>query len=340
MTNNFTDVHPTLDNYWRAIILFGQNTACYKFALAQSLLEFASEKSTQISFNDLGERYAAHICNHLQTLNIQGVNPSNSFLAACSKFNDGEIDKDRLIETTKTTGFRYVFDAFHNVKGAKLPVKFYSVDKNRKQLVLSDDLLELSSLGQFPSLAEEVDSRWSLVEAGWRMKINNRILRINYDSEQRSFYENDSLKRTNVTSARSALNGYQKGHCFYCFNTVDIRSGSQHLAEVDHFIPHMLKGYLPDANLDGVWNLVLACKNCNRGHRGKFEKVPKLHLLERLHQRNSFLINSHHPLRETLIAQTGNVDADRTSFLRDTYHTACSNIIHTWEPEQVSSPLF
>ena len=45
MTNNFTDVHPTLDNYWRAIILFGQNTACYKFALAKSLLEFASEKS-------------------------------------------------------------------------------------------------------------------------------------------------------------------------------------------------------------------------------------------------------------------------------------------------------
>jgi hypothetical protein len=114
MTNNFTDVHPTLDNYWRAIILFGQNTACYKFALAQSLLEFASEKSTQISFDDLGERYAAHICNHLQTSNIQGVNPSNSFLAACSKFNDGEIDKDRLIETAKTTGFRYVFDAFHN----------------------------------------------------------------------------------------------------------------------------------------------------------------------------------------------------------------------------------
>ena len=226
------------------------------------------------------------------------------------------------------------------MKGAELPVKFYSVDKNRKQLVLSDDLLELSSLRQFSSLAEEVDSRWSLVEAGWRMKINNRILRINYDSEQRSFYENDLLKRTNITSARSALNGYQKGHCFYCFNTVDIRTGSQHLAEVDHFIPHMLKGYLPDANLDGVWNLVLACKNCNRGHRGKFEKVPKPHLLERLHQRNSFLINSHHPLRETLIAQTGNINADRISFLRDTYNTACSNIIHTWEPEQVSPTLF
>ena len=31
---NFVDVEPTLENYWRAIILFGRNTASYKFALA------------------------------------------------------------------------------------------------------------------------------------------------------------------------------------------------------------------------------------------------------------------------------------------------------------------
>lgn len=33
---NFVDVEPTLENYWRAIILFGKNTASYKFALAKS----------------------------------------------------------------------------------------------------------------------------------------------------------------------------------------------------------------------------------------------------------------------------------------------------------------
>ncbi|MDF5722160.1 MAG: hypothetical protein PUP91_17065 [Rhizonema sp. PD37] len=32
---------PTLEEYWRAIILFGKNAASYKFALAQSLLELA-----------------------------------------------------------------------------------------------------------------------------------------------------------------------------------------------------------------------------------------------------------------------------------------------------------
>ena len=33
---NFVDVEPTLENYWRAIILFGKNTASYKFALANT----------------------------------------------------------------------------------------------------------------------------------------------------------------------------------------------------------------------------------------------------------------------------------------------------------------
>src|SRR4030095_3016186 len=37
----FTEVRPTLDNYWRAIILFGRNVASYKFALGKSLLAFA-----------------------------------------------------------------------------------------------------------------------------------------------------------------------------------------------------------------------------------------------------------------------------------------------------------
>jgi len=35
----FYEVEPSLDNYWRAIILFGRNVASYKFALAKSLYE-------------------------------------------------------------------------------------------------------------------------------------------------------------------------------------------------------------------------------------------------------------------------------------------------------------
>ncbi|MEI6336196.1 MAG: hypothetical protein WCS87_16675, partial [Methylococcaceae bacterium] len=57
--------------------------------------------------------------------------------------------------------------------------------------------------------------------------------------------------------------------------------------------------------INGVANLVLACTDCNRGVNGKFANLPSLPSLERLYERNEYLITSHHPLRETLIVQTG-----------------------------------
>jgi hypothetical protein len=112
--------------------------------------------------------------------------------------------------------------------------------------------------------------------------------------------------RVAVTSSRAALNGYQKGHCFYCFGAVQIEGG----VDVDHFFPWSLRNII-GVLADGVWNLVLACPRCNPGPQGKFDLVPERLLLQRLHQRNEFLIGSHHPLRETLIAQTGVAVADR-----------------------------
>ncbi|MFY0678229.1 MAG: hypothetical protein JXR18_13175 [Neptuniibacter sp.] len=37
----FFKVDPTLSSYWRSIILFGQNSASYKFALAKSLIDLS-----------------------------------------------------------------------------------------------------------------------------------------------------------------------------------------------------------------------------------------------------------------------------------------------------------
>ena len=84
--------------------------------------------------------------------------------------------------------------------------------------------------------------------------------------------------------------------------------------------------------LDGVWNLILACKQCNRGVGGKFAQVPTLGLLERLHTRNEFLISSHHPLRETLIGQTGDSEPKRRSFLNDFHHRTLAALLIQWEP--------
>ena len=104
--------------------------------------------------------------------------------------------------------------------------------------------------------------------------------------------------------------------------------------DVDHFFPHTLQSLSTDINLNGVWNLVLACPSCNRGEGGKFARVPAKKYLERLHQRNEFLISSHHPLRETLMRQTGETVEDRVRFLNDMYKFAVDHLIFRWETEE------
>ena len=56
--------------------------------------------------------------------------------------------------------------------------------------------------------------------------------------------------------------------------------------------------------VDGVWNLVLACKTCNRGTAASSTSPIKA-LLQRLYERNEYLIGNNHPLPETPIMQTG-----------------------------------
>ena len=66
--------------------------------------------------------------------------------------------------------------------------------------------------------------------------------------------------------------------------------------------------------MDGVWNLVLACARCNGWHE-KSNRPPHVRYVERLNVRNEFLIASYHPLRPTLMAQTGKSPAERSATL-------------------------
>ena len=144
-------------------------------------------------------------------------------------------------------------------------------------------------------------------------------------------------RRKSITGARDALSGYQKGHCFYCSDSFSLKATEP--PDVDHFFPRILTREWPVEVLDGVWNLVLACRRCNRGVAGKSDRVPSIKLLERLNARNEFLIASNHPLRDTLIAQTGGKESERRAFLSARHTAACAALIHKWEPPQVEEPL-
>ena len=105
------------------------------------------------------------------------------------------------------------------------------------------------------------------------------------------------------------------------------------LENVDHYFPDTLKGKDFSGYVDGIWNLVLSCKDCNRGEGGKFAKLPIIKLLERLNKRNEYFCSSHHPLRETIMLQTGNTREQRRSFLQKCFNEAIKILIHTWEPK-------
>ena len=57
---------PSLESQWRAIILFGRNSATYKFAFAKSLLELVNNETTRISLKDLSESFSRNIIRYLK----------------------------------------------------------------------------------------------------------------------------------------------------------------------------------------------------------------------------------------------------------------------------------
>lgn len=329
---DFIGIDPSGDDYWRSIILFGKNVACYKFALAKSLLELAPKGKSIIALEELAEPFSRHVTEHLHLSHAQSQASSipYPFLEACRQFNQNSITKDELIQTTAKEGFKVVLDKFHNVNARELPVRFF--DKRRGGITLTDDLFQILKGNQSQNLPHEVEARWRLVETAWELNISRGL--ILYDPDGELLFTR-SNRRIDVTSCRKALNGYQKGKCFYCFNDLSIEDGAANLADVDHFFPHLLKSYGIAQPVDGVWNLVLACRSCNRGVRGKFERMPNQCYLERLDKRNEFLIDSHHPLRETLIQQTGQSRTARQYFIWNNYKQAIMGpLINTdWKPE-------
>lgn len=335
MTTNFQINDPSLESQWRALILFGKNSATYKFAFAKSLLEPVEKEKTNITLKELAVPFANHIVNHLNISDKQGNSNSITFLDNCRKYSKGEISESDLHQITEKYGFVNVIDAFQNVNGGTIPDIFYEKDYSgkNKQIVITDNLLKLKEVFQYQNLEQEVEARWNLVETAWNLNINPNLLEVKYDETNSLFFiENDFMRRKDITSVRDALNGYQKGKCFYSFQDISIFKGCTNICEVDHFLPHTNKIIHSNngANINGVWNLVLSDGSVNNEKRAK---IPEKKFLIRLYNRNEFYIESKHPLAETIINQTGNTKDKRKSFLEKQYNLALEASIQTWKPK-------
>lgn len=341
MSVEFYNNEPTLENYWRGVILFGKNSASYKFALAKALLEMSGRQSDFVTLEELAEPFSRHTAEHLKSGRKQITRNSSPFIDACKEYNLGKSNKGKLIEVTAKEGFKVVLDKFHNLNSSEIPQRFFKDERSgkRKGIRLTDNLFKLLQVKSAENLTPEVEARWQLVETAWELDISRDLISVKHDFETEKFFFSKQNRRVDVTSSRDALNGYQKSKCFYCFGYISIISGSKSLADVDHFFPHKLKPHLSNCNLDGVWNLALSCKKCNCPS-GKWMKIPSLSLVERLNRRNEYLINSNHPLKETIIRQTGKNSRQRARFIQSVIDDSSPLGRPSWEPEPKGPATF
>ena len=343
-SNRFVWSTPNAETCWRSIVLFGRNVASYKFALAESLISVAPKhQSDIIRLEEIAPVFADAICRHLKDAPKQSTANRSTFIEACRSYNSGILSRSERDERTVRYGFQDVIDAFHVVSHDDVPVRFFSDERKvAGGLRLTDDFRRLMVSCEKPDLSRELEARWKLVEFAWSHDISQRLLSVDGSADDlRIVSKSSSNARVSLTSAKDALNGYQKGKCFYCFRTISIESASPDAADVDHFFPKCLnnRGF-ERGNIDGIWNLVLACVPCNRGAGGKFERMPSQRHLERLVKRNEYFVGSHHPLRETIIAQTGRTEEERGRFLSEAARDGRSLLIHTWSPASEADGAF
>ena len=89
----FKEHYPSLESYWRSIILFGRNVASYKFALAKALLEIAPTGKTVVTLEELADPFSRHICEHIAIAPRQATSPNSQFLQACKAPLSGVVLK-------------------------------------------------------------------------------------------------------------------------------------------------------------------------------------------------------------------------------------------------------
>lgn len=294
----------TNEDYLKGIILFGLNTATYKMALAQTLLQAALTGKTELPWHELADLYFNLYLKRLEDnpMPQQGnAHRLTKMERIVKEYQSGAISKDGAVDKVGSTAFGDVVPRFQTIGSDKTIVanRFYE-PKMGKKLVLKDSLLELTE-PQIQTLQEEVVARWNLLEGAFSIAQENFVLA----NDLRQIYlENGQFQRKGLTSNIPFLSGYQGNTCFYCSEPLNYD------IHVDHVLPRQV------INHDEIWNLVLAHGDCNLM---KGDKLVGEHFIRKLIARNENIMGSNHPWRHKIQASLGTTKAKRASTLRRHY---------------------
>jgi hypothetical protein len=320
----------------RAIIVFGKNSATYKFALLKTLMD--QPATTELKYEDIGVPFLTHLLEHHRTCPHQFNRSSTQLAKAMDDHIAGDMGWDKLFSIAERNIYNNVFDALQNVGGGTIAEneRLFRHEKNGRKIVLTDALhaIQEDPITRF-AISKETEARWRVVEEAWRLGVSPNLL---YDAESGVLYRDDLDRRVNLRSAVDTLMSYQKGACFYCNKRLGGGEQDHHshnFPDVDHFIPFVLRHEMPvaDVNINGIWNLVVACRDCNRGTNGKSDQIASEKYYTKLLVRNLCALQEHGHALKSSIQLSMNVQTESALIAKHRQiYAAFSSSLSKWAP--------
>ena len=291
---------------WRALVLYGLNTATYKIALAKTLLELAQSQQTEVAWSELSQRFF----NQYQwRLEANGGMPQSGLAGRRTKmerivaeYRTGQVSEADAIAKVGNEAFSDVIRRFHNLgKTQELQGTFYEIEFGNR-LLLKDAIFEI--VDDAASLNQEIDARWSLLEGAYTIQAGDFELA----NSIRDIYIADGYSRRDLTPNIPFLQGYQGNRCFYCAEPI---SSDVH---VDHVLPRQVIQH------DEIWNLVLAHEYCNLQ---KEDRIVGEHFIKKLIARNENIMGSNHPWKKKIASALGTSPSQRSKATHTHYKNVC-----------------
>lgn len=336
----FNELHNNPIATFRTVFLFGRNSSTFKFALTSALLK--QNPKNALSYEEVRDEFLKELFKHYQDNPNQWNRGANSVTKAFDKYSS-DNNWNQLVKVAERNIYNNVFDAYHNVGGASIKDEFilFEHDKASKQIVLTDNLNSVLENPELMKLIEqENQSRWRIVEEAWSAGLSPNLLVYDEDGNLYSVRDKNQ-ERVNIRSAVNALMPYQHGRCFYCNRPMNIYANSQDddFPDVDHVYAHsqgqLIRSNFQNVNTNGIWNLVIACKKCNRGEDGKFDSPPDNTFGEKLRSRNELFTEEHkHSLRNSILISLG-VKSSKQVSSRMFKIEMLFNQLNGWKPKQV-----
>ncbi len=289
---------------WKALVLYGLNTATYKIAFGKTLLKLSADGITTVPWSVLAKEF---LDQYIARLSVDSPMPQldqpgriTVMERVVAKYRSGNIEYDEAIELVGQKAFDDVVPRFQKLgRRAAFDGLFYDFNAGL-ELVITDDLLKLAHTN-LDELEAELDARWGLLEGAFKIGADNFEL----NNDLRLIYIENGYERTNLTKNRPFLQGYQGNTCFYCgelMRDCDI--------DVDHVLPRQVIQH------DEIWNLALAHSMCNGQ---KIDRLIGEHFLHKLIARNENIMGSNHPWKKRIESALGKTKAQRKKTTEDHY---------------------